>query len=340
MLSLSDVVKSRKKVLTLSAFVLCCLAILVGLRGSTGADSLNYINFFKDSTTDIFDYDNSEKGYSEEGFYLVSAIIKSFTKNYTIYFLVISSITFAFYYKSIKFFSIFPLLSLAYYVARFMPFREMNQIRGALAIAIIVYSLKFLALKNKRRFAIGCIIASCFHYSSLITLPFLLIADKKLSLRKVICILAASIVGGFLIQQYLKNYLLSAGNIVMLTYVGEMDLGYLNPILYYQIFICIIYSYFGGILESRQKGYNVIKNAYLYSVVILCLTAGLGTIGGRLSTIFATCEIFIIPSLILVFRQKYIGAISVGSLISLIFLMNYYRMMAESAKWIYKFSFA
>lgn len=326
--------------LTLLAFVLCCLAILVGLRGSTGADSLNYINFFKDSTTDIFDYDNSEKGYAEEGFYLVSAIIKSVTNDYTIYFLIISSVTFVFYFKSIKYFSMFPLLSLAYYVARFMPFREMNQIRGALAIAIIIYSLKFLVVNNKRRFALWCIIASCLHYSSLLSLPFILIANKQLSLRKVVCILAASIVGGFLIQQYVKSYLLSTGNIVMLTYVGEMDLGYLNPILHYQIFICIIYSYFGGILESRQKGYNVIKNAYLYSVVILCLTAGLGTIGGRLSTIFATCEIFIIPSLILVFRQKYIGAISVGSLISLIFLMNYYRMMAESAKWIYKFSFA
>lgn len=336
--SLSDINKNRRIELVLLTFSLCCLAILVGLRGKTGTDSTNYINFFTQSTSDIIDYDSNKKQYAEEGFYFISAVVKSFTKNYTIYFLIISSITFAFYYRSITYFAIFPLLSLAYYVARFMPFREMNQIRGALAIAIIVYSLRFLINNHKGRYIAACIAASLFHYSSLIAIPLVLIVNRQFPIKKIIFLLVISIIGGFLIQLFLKNILLSSGNIVMLTYVGETDLGYHNPILYFQIIICILYSYYGTRLKIAQKGYNIIKNAYLYSVLILCLTAGLGSIGGRLSTIFATCEIFIIPNFILVFRQKYIGFACIMCLTSLVFLLNYNRMLAEAAKWSYKWT--
>lgn len=338
--SLFDASRHRQMKLVLLLYFLLGLSILVGLRGQTGADSSNYMNFFVKSTTDLLDYDSSIKRYSEEGFYLLSAVIKTFTDNYLLYFIIIASITFFFYYKSIGYFSIFPLLSVAYYLARFMPFREMNQIRGALAIAIIIYSLKFLVSGKKCRYVIGCIVASLFHYSSVIVLPFVFLAHCRFTVKKTLTLIVLSFIAGYFIQTYLKSILLSSGDVVMLTYVGEVDLGYNNPILYFQIGVCILYSYFGAILEPMQKGYNVLKNAYLYSVLILCLTAGLGTIGGRLSTIFATCEIFIIPSLILVFKQKHIGVVSVLSAISLIFLMNYNRMAAESAIWSYKLPFS
>lgn len=338
-LSVSDVSKNRQMKLLILLFFLLCLSVLVGIRGKTGADSSNYMNFFVKSTTGLLDYDSSIKRYSEEGFYFISAAIKTFTNNYLIYFILIAIITFSFYYKSIRYFSIFPLLSVAYYLARFMPFREMNQIRGALAIAVIIYSLRFLVSGKKCRYVIGCIVASLFHFSSIIVLPFVFFAQNRFTVKRIIILILFSFIAGFFIQAFLKSILLSSGNVVMLTYVGEKDLGYHNPNLYYQIGVCVLYSYFGAILEPMQKGYSVLRNAYLYSVLILCLTAGLGTIGGRLSTIFATCEIFIIPSFILVFKQKYIGAATVLTLISLIFLMNYNRMAADSAIWSYKLPF-
>lgn len=316
--------------------VLFCVSLLVGLRGQAGADTLNYINFFNKSTSDLTDYDSSKKKYAEEGFYFISALIKSFTTNFSVYFIVISAITFLFYYKSIKYIALFPILSFTYYFVRFMPFREMNQIRGALAIAIIIFSLKFLVNGKVSKYILSCLIASFFHFSSLSAIPLCFIFKKRFSFRDVTFIVGFSLLGGVGCAVFLKNILLSTGNIVMLTYVGDHDLGLQNPILYYQIAVCLLYTYFKPKLELSQRGYGVLKNAYLYSTVILCLTSGLGSIGGRLSTIFATCEIFIIPSFIKIFRYRPIGVVLIILAIVLIFLQNYNRMLLDSEIWTYK----
>lgn len=330
----------RKNGIIILVFILLYLTVLVGFRENAGPDSLRYVDFFYNNTSTIPTLDFNIRQYSEKGFYLLSVFIKTIYPHHLLYFCIIAFITFWFYYKSIKKISIYPLITICIYYVRFLPFREMNQIRGGLAISIIIYALVYLIDGNKRRYIYAVLIASLIHISSIIALPYVLLCNTRINTKKIIYLISLAFIFGFGLSTFLQNILLNTGNIIFQTYIGETGSGFTNPILYFQIGICILYSHYEKRLKPVQKGYNIIKNAYLYSVLILCLTAGLGSIGGRLSTIFATCEIFIIPSFILVFKQKYIGYACIMCLTTLVFLLNYNRMLAEAAKWSYKLSFA
>ena len=93
--------------------------------------------------------------------------------------------------------------------------------------------------------------------------------------------------------------------------------------------------HFEPILKDRQKGYYIIRNAYLYSTVLLLLTCNMGEIGGRLATIFATCEIFILPALSTTIRPYLGGYIAYLLLAVLLFSMNYFKLLQAVSSWEY-----
>lgn len=326
---------NKKKALIISGFLLLLLSVFCGFRDTAGADSPNYIDYFYNNTSIFPVFDFSMMQYAESGFYVVSILLKSIWNNHTFYFTIIALATLIFYYKSISKFSLYPLISILVYYVRFLPFREMNQIRGALAIAIIIHALIFLANGNRRRFIIIVLLTSLIHFSSLIVLPFAFIYNIKLSIKRLIRLIIISYFAGAFFMYGLRSVLLGTENIVMLTYIGDSGLGITNPMVYYQVSLCLIFAWKHEILERIQPYYRLILNAYVYSTVILLLCMGLGVIGGRLSTIFATCEIFILPALIKIFRQRYVGRGIVTSIIILIFYMNYVRMMQEYSLWQY-----
>lgn len=309
--------------------------LFIGLRGESGADSLNYINFFKYQTDTISDWQNVDKGYAEYGFYYLSVILKSIYNNINFYFLCISALTVPFLLKSLNKYCIYPILGFCVYYSRFLLLRDMNQIRQALAIVIIIYALFFLLNNNKKKYILYICIATLFHYSSIICLPFIAIYKKKFSLKETIAIILFCSIAGFIGGILLKKILMSTGNVMLVTYINTQNLGLTNPLLYFQILLCLLYTFYKPLIEKEQKGYNIIKNAYLFSIVLLLLTTGLGEIGGRLATTFATCEIFIIPSLTIIVKPRYIGY-SMGILLCIIlFFLNYIKLLEVKESWIY-----
>ena len=71
-----SIVSQKKKVLY---FIGLAMILFIGCRRESGADSINYINFFKYQTDTIQNWTNVEKGYSEYGFYYLSVLIKVYT---------------------------------------------------------------------------------------------------------------------------------------------------------------------------------------------------------------------------------------------------------------------
>lgn len=325
-------IKQRNTILRIVAIL---TIFFIGFRGESGADTINYIDFFKYHTDTIWDWNNEEKGYAEYGFYYLSVILKSIWNNINFYFLSISFLTMYFLIKSLKEYSLYPLLGFCVYFSRFLIIRDMNQIRQALAMAIIIYGLKYLLQDKRRIFLLIIVIATFMHYSSIIILPFLFLYKKKLSLKQVIIIILASlilgIVGGFL----LKITLIQTGFIIFLRYINTENLGLLNPVLIFQLTICIMFFYYEPILKNRQKGYYIIRNAYLYSTILLLFTCNMGEIGGRLATIFATCEIFIIPALSTIIKPKTCGYLVCWLLATLLFFMNFQKLLLEPEYWNY-----
>ena len=133
---------NKNALLVLSCIV---LAFIAGIRDIYyWPDAFVYAWSFMNYTPDITDYSISDKpyGYSEKGFYFLAVIVKTIFDNVTVFMLFISGLTFYFLYKDLKEFSIFPLVGLCAYIARFYFCINFIQLRSVLEYAILITSLK------------------------------------------------------------------------------------------------------------------------------------------------------------------------------------------------------
>lgn len=315
--------KQRNFVLLIWSII---LILFIGFRGTTGTDTGTYISFFNYYTNTISNWQTIDKQYAEYGFYFLSVILKSISNNTNFYFLIISILTFSFLIPSLLKMSIYPIMGLIVYFSRFMLIRDMNQIRQALAIVIIVFALKYLGDDRKKRFIWLLLLATCFHYSSIITLPFIFLYRINLTTKKAIWMFIISCIAAVVLSKVIKLALISTDNIVLLTYVNTENLGLANPVIIFQTGLFFLFSYYGQILKNIQPCYETIRNAYFYSLILLILTSGLGEVGGRLATIFATCEIFIIPALVKIIKPYYLGYIIFCLLSIFLFYMNFVKL--------------
>lgn len=325
--------KIRKACLLVLTLALC---IIVGFRSIEWPDTGNYISAFKAMSSDLLkndywvSYSNNKfyYGYGECGFIFITKIIKVITDNWAVYLFLISVITFGFLYKFLSQYGLYPIIGLFIYIGRFMIFRNMAQIRTALALTIILLSLKYAHHRKLIKYSIIIGFASLFHISALIALPFYFINAYRFGTKQIIIILSASALFAIFCETFLTGFV---QNISVLSgmgqsYVGGTEkystgLGILNPVIYYQSFLLIIYSYLSSKIESKVKYYNTVKNAYLTSTVLLISLSPFLVLSGRLSTIFATLEICILPSFIIASSRKnkefailLIGLLSTGFL--------------------------
>jgi hypothetical protein len=318
-------------------FIGIFFVFFIGLRGNSGMDTLNYIDSFNNHTGTIWDWkDQKNTAYVEQGFYYLSVLLKSILNNTSFYFFIISCMTIFPLVSSLRFYCVYPILGFSVYFARFLIARDMNQIRAALAIAIVIYALKYLRKNDLHKYIVIVLMTIFIHRSMIIALLFLFVYKLKISFRNCIFLLLISAVIGIEIGNIFKPILLLTNLIIFLRYVGAENLGLLNPVLYYQSLLCLLFFYFEDRLSKIQKGYYVLRNAYLFSTSILLLTCNLGEIGGRLATLFATCEIFIVPSLVHIIRPRIIGYIIMSLIIALLFYLNYNKLSIYVEAWTYK----
>ena len=318
-------------------FIGIFLLFFAGFRGYSGIDSANYINFFNKNTDTIWNWKNLQRQYAEPGFYYLSVLIKSIIDNFNFYFLFLSFISMLPLLKSLSALSLYPILGLIVYFARFFPARNMNQIRAALAIAIVMYAIKFLAEDKSKKYTLLTLLAMTFHFSAIVALFFRFIYKIKVSFPLTVVFLLVSAIIGINTQRIVPILLgARSSSFAFLSYLTYENLGITNPVIYYQILLCLLFFYFEKRLSSIQKGYYIIRNAYLFSTMILLLTTNMGIIGGRLATLFATCEIFIVPALVFIIRPRIIGYVAMILLLSIIFYFNFDKMLLEYRGWEYK----
>ena len=305
--------KNRDVVLVFACIV---LAILAGIRDLTWPDTGVYVWSFTDHTPSIFDFSFSDTpyGYSEKGFYLLQVLIRTITNNYTVFFLIVSAITFYFLFKDFKQYSIFPLIGLCAYIARFLIGRNFIQIRAGLAYAILMLSIKYILEKDWKRYFLIVFIAWLFHRSCIIAIPLYFVCNwVKVKKWHVIVALAFSFAVGIWGQGFVHSLVEdNASDLnVGLRYTdagGEKlqleGLGMRNPMIYFQCFILLIYTFLEKRLAPLNKYYYILRNAYLYSTMILICFCSYKVLSARTSSMYATLEFAIIPSLIYLFNKK------------------------------------
>ncbi len=167
--------KFKNKTRNLLIFASFLILFLVSaLRVNVGTDYLSYRDWFEDISMPSF-------GYVNFLFNNLIYIIKLFTDNSQIFFAVTSFLILAMVYianvnnnKEYDM-SLFLFVTLGFYFSTF------NGIRQWIAISLFMVAYHFAIKKDFKNYALLIIIASLFHVTAILLLPFYLLVNTKLS---------------------------------------------------------------------------------------------------------------------------------------------------------------
>ena len=310
-LDFSQISLRKKQQVVIIIFVL--LTFLVGIRNPLlWSDSYGYQVVFNEDTKTLatFSFHDTPRAYTEFGFYLLGVVLKSVYNNSTFYFVGISCLSFYFLYKFDKEYCMFPMIALCVYMGRFLGGRNMIQIRAGLAIPIVLLATKYAANQKIWKFLLVIAVGYYLHHSALMALPLYFINKVKIS-QKMICLsLAFSFgialfLGGF-IKSFITNFDLAnelAGSYIQEGSEKAYSNSLLNPMIYYQSIILLIFTLNEKSLKPYMKYYYTIRNGYFYSTILLILLYQFAILAARTSTIFATYEMCMVPMFLLLFKR-------------------------------------
>ncbi len=185
--------KTVEQILLFLMFIM--LFIVSAIRKHVGTDYGVYLYFYRMIDTREYDPEGMEIGY----FYLNKIIKHLFGGEYAI-FIVTSLIIIGLVYLIVKKFSVDPLLSTILFMCIGFYMESFNIIRQSIAIAFILYSYKYSETKFK--WIIPILIASLFHITAILVIPFYLIAKMNLQKKHHILLVLA---GFFLYLTYGKT---------------------------------------------------------------------------------------------------------------------------------------
>lgn len=324
----------RDKVLM---FLAITCVLVIGLRNPAyWIDTWAYVESFKfTKTLASFSFNDSYLAYSEKGYYLLCVIIKTFSSQPFVYLTVVGALSMTFLFKSLRQYCILPVLGLCIYIARYMLARDMNQMRAGLAISIVMAFTYLLATGNKKdeiKYVLMCWLVSFLHTSMLAAIPIVLMNYVHIKKKWIYIGIAVSFFVSAVFSHQIMDFI-SQSDIIqdMATdYVdkeGDNDKAYAadltNPMIYYQCIILFLFTYFEEKLAPLSKYYYVFRNGYFMSTVVLIVLCQYAVLSARVSTIFATFEIFMIPMIFTALPPAYRKAAYVALLVPLVVFFNY-----------------
>lgn len=294
-LACAEVLLKNKKISVITSGI---LAIVAGLRFNTGYDFEAYQNFFFE-IDNIFDVFNGSID-AEPGFLFINYIFKALGFNFYFFILFFSVLSvllisnFAYKYVS------YPSLVLVYYYARYFLVRDMGQIRSSLACIILLYSIPYIVRRKPLQFLTVVFIASLFHITAWVFIVAYLfnIIFKKLTIKNVVVLIFLSILIGAVVQ-IPELYLWVVPERYKAYFTGSAYTSgtwIMNPVLWMQLALFTGTSIFVKPTDLTMKSkFDINLKIYLIASLIMLAAGTLGTVGGRLSTLFATSEIFLVP---------------------------------------------
>lgn len=308
------------------------LAFLAGTRDYSWNDTLIYVDSFLDYTPTLSDLTQNSKpyGYSEMGFYYIGVIVKTLTSNVTVYFVVVALLSFFFLYKAFDKYCFYPIFGVCAYISRFYLGRNFMQIRAGLSYAIILMAVQYITKRDWKRYFAWVFVAYLFHHSAIIAVPLYFLCMLDIKKKHIVMGLGMA----FVIAAFFSNVVRSmvadnASDLSVDTYVTEnyqRDWGLANPLIYFQTFLLLVYTFTEDRMRLTTSHYLTIRNAYFYSTLILITLSCYTALSGRVSSQFATLEMVIIPSIAYSFLKKdrWIAYLGMGAALTAIFYLNYY----------------
>lgn len=153
--------------------------LLAAIRKSTGYDYNLYASWFNQMY--FMPYEQLAFWSREKGFTVPVKILQVISENYQIMFIAISFVIAAGVMLFIYKYSPLPYVSAAAFLAFGFYFISMNFMRQMIAAIIVAYALKYINSNQPLRYLVYILLASCFHFSALLMIPFYIILKIKMN---------------------------------------------------------------------------------------------------------------------------------------------------------------
>lgn len=164
--------------------VFAILGIFLCMGYMTGSDWRSYEQMYVNLDLNNLNYD----GRVEYGYYLYMVLAKKLGLSFWAFFIITKFIIWGIFFQFLKKYSGREFyLNLALFVAFFGLYLFIdNPMRNLIGATIYLYSFKFILRRKFYNYAIICIIASFFHLSFLLFIPFYFILNCSFDVRKII----------------------------------------------------------------------------------------------------------------------------------------------------------
>lgn len=329
---------SNSRLIKLIFFSLAVVVLILfaGLREEgVGADDLSYINKFHEIPDISYwffgDYNYSfANAWMEPAYIFLGACLKYFTTDYIYLFLLIATLSVGFasynYYRYTHY-VFFALL--LFYVHTYL-YRDLNQIRSAVAAALGLFLVFSLHHKQHLKSTLIIFFAAMFHMAALSYFVVFILSFFGISRKfMVLGVIFSVAVGAIGISYIILNALPGMG-FVTEKLSDYADSGYAESVKLFDItniknlFIFSLCIFFWKDLSRRAPYFQTLMLFYFVAVCWRILFNDFGIFAARISTFFAVVEVILIPAFLYIFRHKVLVGIVIILYASLIFYLNVY----------------
>lgn len=201
---LSKSVSNKRYSNTLTFLGLSFFSILVGCRWEVGADYISYYEF----ASGLYTYDFQIDRLEPIPRYLAKLTSETSIPFY-VWFIIMAFIQIYFLQKSLKKVYI-PILSwgIFFFITMYLS-EQMNIVRQGAAICICLYAYTFIKEKQWFKYVLLIVLASCFHKSALICLPFYFLGYINFTLSVpvqylifIVSSVISSVIIGYLMEKF------------------------------------------------------------------------------------------------------------------------------------------
>lgn len=261
----------------------------------------------------------------EPTFYIITQIIKLFSADYRLLFVVYALTSIVIKVYAIKQISEFFFLSLSIWLCNAFILHDMTQIRASVGSSLMLLSLLPIVNRNYRQFIIIICFAIMFHYTALIAIFFIFLKPQKFNKTLWLMVIPAAYCLVFLKISPLDIYKLIPINTVQFkikTYIILQDLNTKDVVNIFSLLIILkffIIAFFVYHIEeiSKLNRFAIISlKLYILSVAILISVSEVITLSLRLSEFIGIVEIVLIPMGMYIFSPK-------NKIIPIVFIVAY-----------------
>jgi hypothetical protein len=301
-LLLVDYFSNNKDIITV--VVLYIVIIIAGIRENVGYDYANYVSYY------------ILENATEVGFNLCIKALKLLGLNYNWMFIAFSFATIMLVYKGIKLYT--KHTSLALFVFVLIPGLYLNSfsiVRQSIAIAILFYGYHFLIEKKYLRYCMMILLASSFHYTVLLTIPFFLISLKVASMKRwmyFVMIIGSIVLSQINISLFIFQKILGSTGYIAYATFNDGGASLLKIVILNIIAVFFLFFY--------DKMTDHEKTMCFFAILSITIVTTFGSIGAvtRFAYYFKIFEIILVSNIIFLLKSK------INRSVLLIFIMGYY----------------